>query len=454
MSAVSTRFMRWSATLLVVASAFACGERGLTAPEAPGIEPARAPAGGGPSVRATDPDTGFRNTTFDVQVFGSGFDQGSRAVWALNGDTAFTTTNVRINSTRYVSSKKLIANLTIGREAPLDLYDVILLTAGGKKGIGLELFAVTYQITDLGTLGGLSSWAGGVNSAGEVVGWAHLASGEQRPFRWTAAEGMRDLGTFGGTRHEAVAINDAGVVVGTGSSPTASFLAFRWTSAEGLAPLDQTLGASTEAFAVNALGDVGGRASPAGTGPYPAAVWTAGGVLEGLTDSWARVLGLNDVGQAVGFSHPTGPTRAVLWTRAAGGWTMEELPVGEDSQAHDINNAGQVVGFYRTTDGRLAGFVWTREAGVDSLPALPGGAGGTTAHAINDAGQVVGWSDHRTGGQSAVVWTRGTDARWHPLALPQLGQGNSEARAISADGKIVGWENQDQGSHAVLWRLP
>lgn len=124
--------------LLVLA---ACAPEPPTSPvhQVPSFAPG---GGGGPSVRSTDPDTGLRNTTIDVRVLGSGFDNGSKAVWALAGDTAFTTTRVKVNSTRFVKSGELVANITIAADAPLALFDVVVITLAGKKGIGIEKFAV------------------------------------------------------------------------------------------------------------------------------------------------------------------------------------------------------------------------------------------------------------------------------------------------------------------------
>jgi hypothetical protein len=106
-------------------------------------EPNFAKGGGsGPTVRAADPDTGLRSTTIDVRVLGSGFDNGSKATWALAGDTANATTKITTNSTRFVKSGELVANITIAGDAPVALFDVVVITLAGKKGIGIEKFAV------------------------------------------------------------------------------------------------------------------------------------------------------------------------------------------------------------------------------------------------------------------------------------------------------------------------
>lgn len=67
-------------------------------------------------------------------------------------------------------------------------------------------------VTTLGTLGGSSSQASAVNSSGEVVGFASLASGYQHAFAATGGT-MSDLGTLGGSSY-AYGVNDSGEVVG------------------------------------------------------------------------------------------------------------------------------------------------------------------------------------------------------------------------------------------------
>ena len=79
-------------------------------------------------------------------MLGSGFSQGTRAIWAIKGDTTFAVTKVKTNSTTFVSSTELVANITISADASLSLYDVVALTATGKKGIGIECFTVTTVI--------------------------------------------------------------------------------------------------------------------------------------------------------------------------------------------------------------------------------------------------------------------------------------------------------------------
>ena len=91
------------------------------------------------TVTSATPDSATQDTTLDVVVAGTGFVSGSTATWALAGVPD--PTQVRTNSTRYVSSRKLVANITISATAAIGKWDVIVM-AGSKGGIGTEAFAI------------------------------------------------------------------------------------------------------------------------------------------------------------------------------------------------------------------------------------------------------------------------------------------------------------------------
>src|SRR5712692_5455338 len=76
--------------------------------------------------------------------------------------------------------------------------------------------AAGYAIVDVGTLGGASSEATGVNNSGQVVGSSTTAAGATHGFLY-AGGAMTDLGTMiGGSSSHATGINDLGQVVGYG----------------------------------------------------------------------------------------------------------------------------------------------------------------------------------------------------------------------------------------------
>jgi hypothetical protein len=113
-----------------------CTDRPATAPS---IEAAASGNGGGVTVTSTDPNNASQGVTLDVRVFGSGYDRGSKAQWARSGVLS---PNVTTNSTQFVSPSELLANITIASVADTGLYDVLVTTSKGKKGIGSELFTV------------------------------------------------------------------------------------------------------------------------------------------------------------------------------------------------------------------------------------------------------------------------------------------------------------------------
>ena len=66
----------------------------------------------------------------------------------------------------------------------------------------------SYTVQDLGAFGGDESGALGINNDGDVVGYAHLATGEDRAILWRAGRAPRSLGTLGGVNSRARGIND------------------------------------------------------------------------------------------------------------------------------------------------------------------------------------------------------------------------------------------------------
>ncbi|HEX9166730.1 MAG TPA: hypothetical protein VF862_12530 [Gemmatimonadales bacterium] len=105
----------------------------------PGPSFATGNATGDPVVTATDPTAAPQDTTLDLRVFGSGYDRGSTVELLLGGQSVGT---IRTNSTRYIKSTELVANVTISASAAVATYDVAVTTSRGRKGIGTEMFAV------------------------------------------------------------------------------------------------------------------------------------------------------------------------------------------------------------------------------------------------------------------------------------------------------------------------
>lgn len=124
--------------ILAALSLGGCHDETATGPNVVGAQFAK-PGSGIPEVSGTDPTGAPQDTTLDVEVSGSAFDDGSTVQLTLGGAP---TEKVRTNSTRYRNSRTLIANVTIAADAEVDFYDVEVTTLRGKKGVGTEMFEV------------------------------------------------------------------------------------------------------------------------------------------------------------------------------------------------------------------------------------------------------------------------------------------------------------------------
>jgi hypothetical protein len=138
--------------LIAAAAAFvACsGPETTSPPDAPAIGAvalAKASSRTGVSISSASPDSATIATTLDVHVFGSGFANGMVAQWALAGVPD--STQVRTNSTTYVSDQEVIANITISSTATVGSWDVMMMS-GSKTGVGSELGIAKqiFKVTD------------------------------------------------------------------------------------------------------------------------------------------------------------------------------------------------------------------------------------------------------------------------------------------------------------------
>jgi len=101
----------------------------------------------------------------------------------------------------------------------------------------LPAVTITYSIVDLGTLGGGSSEAYGINASGQVVGYARTSTGFQHAFIWQNGSGMQDLGSLGEDSW-ASDINDHGQVVVFSDTSKRSYI---WQSGTDMHDLGMVL---------------------------------------------------------------------------------------------------------------------------------------------------------------------------------------------------------------------
>jgi probable HAF family extracellular repeat protein len=240
-----------------------------------------------------------------------------------------------------------------------------------------------------------------INSTGQVVG-QFQASGHGLHAFITGPNGMglRDLGTLEGDRSTAFGINDAGQAVGFSSWAGGSEHAFiTGPNGMGMRDLGTLGGTESLANAINDAGQVVGFSRTSGDFGQHAFITGPDGMgmrdLGTLGGTHSVAYGINESGQVVGISDTAGGFEHAFIT-GPNGMGMRDLGTlggGASSGATGINDAGQVVGYSWTAGNELHAFITgANGAGMmdlNSLVHLPGGVILNDAHAINNAGQVV-----------------------------------------------------------------
>jgi probable HAF family extracellular repeat protein len=293
-----------------------------------------------------------------------------------------------------------------------------------------------YTVTDLGTLGGTYSLAGGLSSSGWVEGKSTLTGDTAlHPVLWRGGM-MNDLGTLGGPNADAgYRPNDSGDVGGaseTGASdPFAEdFCGYGdnlvclpivwWNDIKKMTPLPTLGGNNGWAAGINDQNEVAGVAENttqeptcAGTSQvfqFKPVIWTKGQVHELGTfagDPVGMAWGINEWGQATGYSgNCTTVFHALLWQYGRV-INLGDLGGTMNNEGLDINNLGQVVGYSDLPgDATGHGFLWQKRTGMIDLGTLPGDVG-SDADGINNPGQVVGGSWDAEGNDRAYLWQNG-----------------------------------------------
>ncbi|WP_426193475.1 PKD domain-containing protein [Massilia sp. DWR3-1-1] len=313
-------------------------------------------------------------------------------------------------------------------------------------GLPLAWFFDGKRVLGLGTLGGSSAYASGINDRGQVTGFSTRDDGavpRYGAFRWSAASGMLDLGTFDGGNAEGSAINHLGEVVGNAGGALRPVRAFRWNATSGLEDLGTLSTDLSAALALNDSGLVAGF-SNAADGFAHSFVWTRSGGIEDIGTlgglfSYPQAVGAR--GEVAGYSDtPAGRYHAYFWTRAAG---MRDLGTlnGTESFVLAMSRQAQIAGVINLDSGYQRAISWTASTGMLDLGTL--GGSGSRAASVNNQGQVVGWAHDSRQAMRAFTWTRAqglADLNARLVNAP-AGLVLESAEAVADNGTIVASSN-------------
>ncbi len=242
-----------------------------------------------------------------------------------------------------------------------------------------------YVFHTLPDLDGPSGRAMGINNRGDIVGYCETEAGDFHAVLWEGGAAT-DLGTLGGDNSYAFAINDDGVVVGYSHTADGKVHAFMWRD-----------GIMTDIHDTE---------------------------LPPINESYARAINTGEsIAGTVGYG-------GVMWrTPDDYVWLLDGSGLSGPSDAHDINDSNQVVGWHHSSD---EAFIW-EDGLMEILPHL--GINRSRAYGINNAGQVVGnVFDPDSHEEQAAIWEGGAP----PVLLGSLGGSYSRANDINNSGTIVG----------------
>ncbi|MGH8046593.1 MAG: hypothetical protein ACREKL_05065 [Chthoniobacterales bacterium] len=310
-----------------------------------------------------------------------------------------------------------------------------LLVASILLGSFSPLLAATYNITDLGTLGGSQSAAYGINASGQVVGSAYLTGNTANAGTLFSTSGNIEIGNFGGINvNEARGINSSGAVVGINALPgDTSTHAFIYLGGATV-NLGTLGGTSSRAYAINDSGQITGESQITGDTAVHAYRYKNGAFTD-LGGTTATGFAINAAGHVVGRSN----FKAFI---ATGNTVVNISGIGTGNMhtAYGINDNDQVVGTSNIASGSgtFHAFLYQSGSAADIGSLVVGN--NATAYAINNSSVIVGTSNLTPGGVTyhAFIYQGGQITDLNSLIPANTGWVLETAYAINASGLIAG----------------
>lgn len=342
--------------------------------------------------------------------------------------------------------------------------------------LSLPLAAATpsYNVINLGELGDSHdySFAGGINDAGEVVGWTGrngYSSFRATFFGSTAGNTENiNLGGLEGPHSYALGINNNRQIVGVSELSTGRRAATLFSASSGdsgnidlgtYVDVSNPDGWNTYATAINNNGQIAG--SWQGPGGYLAGRFSPdssnennirlGSLTIGSDVGWSgKAQGINEQGNIVGWAQPHGwathPTQfsPTLLNEEENSFNDGNISLGDpNGGAYGINDAGQIVGYRDVALSSPVPYIFKVTDGISSAQALPSPIGARgEAIGINNFDQIAGNLNN-----AGVLWQNQNET---PVFLDAIVNGAaSNIRIVEGGGGIGSRMINDWGQIAV-----
>ncbi len=351
------------------------------------------------------------------------------------------------------------------------MLSICSLFMAGPQYAAQAQMPATYQLVDLGTLGGTTSYGYNINNSTTIVGYSDTTSNvTSRGFHHTGASAISPfvdaIGTFKGPASAGYGINALGDITGYAQTQAGDSHAYRLYTSQGIFEDLGTLGGSISvAYSISdnnivvGYSYISGNTSQRAFRHFGTGALTAADNLGTLGGTTSSSTGINPSGDTtVGYSTQAGD-QSIRAFRHSGAGTISAATDdlgsfgGTNSFAVGVNNSKTVVGYAQIAGD--AAYHAFRHIGTGAINAATddlGTLGGTSSFALglNTAGIVVGYLDDGFGNTTAFLYDTALHNLNSLLSAP-AGWVVNYAQAINDKKQIVGTATAPNGdTHAVL----
>lgn len=452
------------------------------------------------TVDSADPSSTVQGTTLNVTIRGKGFAPGSISKFLVTGTSG--NGRVTVNSTAYINSTTLVANITAADDAVISLYDIAV-TSNGRTGKGIEKFSVQKKQQDEEINPIVLGVPEGCDDTASITQLFRMNDGIDLPsLRFPAnfdncPQGIRIPYLWVGTRWELLDLLP-GMTGGFAMDVSANgaVVGYNWchdSNGDRCLPIEafikqpgqpsQILPATGFPSEFRDAKDITSDGLHViGSGTEGALLWT----WDAQSSQWVSdVVG---AGAAYGISRdgntvigvtvdkPGDWNRALAWVRSNAGEPFEQVDLGYPRVVADVAPSGQIaVGlrWLQECGNRRCSYMkakevpvyWLRDANgdwslIDLSARSPSGSEYSYGCSAWGVSEVVGKGPVIVGrcqGAIAVAWIPGADGQYGALTVLPAGDVSSSATAwaVNKYGWVLGQQTVVGGRRlAVLWKLP